>query len=642
MARLADDVKHLPDAPGVYQFKDASGEVIYVGKAGSLKKRVSSYFTGSAENNPRLAQLRKRAARLEIIVTGNEVEALLLESNLIKRFHPDFNVLMRDDKSYPYLAVTLEEKWPRVALERGRRRKGVMYYGPFVSPQAVRNTVDVLRKAFPFRDCRRAEPGKSTGKPCLDYHIRLCPGPCINAISEEEYRETIDEVMGFLEGKHAPIVRQLERKMAEESERQEYEAAARTRDALRALQIILEKQQAYSVKGGDLDAVGMAADELDCCITIFYVRGGKLLGKRDFIMELTPELTAAGTLEDFVTSFYGDAAYVPSEILVSEEFGETERGVLAEWLSGKRGRRVSVAYPRRGEKKRMVGRASENAEQALQMHRLKRAADLNWVTRAVNDLTQQLELPAVPYRIECYDISNLGPTDAAGSMVVFEGGFPLRRDYRRFRIKDVAGQDDFAMMAEVLRRRFARLPGLPDVPDLQKETLVPGTKVSSGDASEGEAKASVRESFDKRPDLVLLDGGKGQLSAAVRVMRELGLTELPLAALAKRLEEVYRPGAREPVVLPRGSEALYLLQRVRDEAHRYALEYHRMMRERRTRVSELDNIPGVGETRKRKLLSHYGSIKRIREASLEDLNGLKFMDRPSAVSVYEHFRRGEQ
>ncbi len=623
MAGLKDSIKHLPDSPGVYMFKDSRGEVIYVGKAGSLTKRVRSYFTGTTSGNPRLAQLRRRAAGLEVITTANEVEALLLESNLIKRYRPAFNILLKDDKSYPYLAISVEEKFPRVTSERGRRRKGVLYYGPFVSPRAVRETVDILRKAFPFRDCRGPEPGKSTGKPCLDYHIKLCSGPCIGAVDEAEYRATIGEVMRFLEGRYDSIVRQLETKMAEQAAREDYEGAARSRDALRALYLILEKQQAYSIKGGDTDAVGVDCDELDACITIFYVRGGKLMGKRDFLTERAPEVEPGETLAGFLAEFYSEATYIPSEILLSEEIGESEREVLGEWLSGRKGKRVHVLYPQRGEKKRMVLRSAENAGQALRMHRLKRSADLNWVSRAVNDLSRQLALPQVPYRIECYDISNLGPTDAVGSMVVFEGGFPLRRDFRKFRIKGVEGQDDPAMMAEVLRRRLSKLPILR-------------SRQARSENSEG---VSVRNSFDKRPDLILLDGGKGQLSAVVPVLEELGLSDIPLAALAKRLEEVYRPGRGEPVVLPRGSEALYLLQRVRDEAHRYAVEYHRKLRDQRTRRSQLDDIHGVGDVRKRKLLSHYGSIKKIAAASREELEGLPFLDRRSAGHVYEHFRQ---
>ncbi len=624
MARLRDDIKHLPDSPGVYMFKDSHGEVIYVGKAGSLTRRVRSYFTGSTSGNPRLAQLRRRAAAVEVITTGNEVEALLLESNLIKKHRPAFNILLKDDKSYPYLAISVQERYPRVTFERGRRRKGVLYYGPFTSPQAVRETVDILRKAFPFRDCRGPEPGKSTGKPCLDYHIKLCTGPCIGAVDEAEYRATISEVMRFLEGRYDSIVKQLERKMTEQAGREDFEGAARSRDALRALYLILEKQQAYSIKGGDTDAVGVDCDELDACITIFYVRGGKLMGKRDFITARAPEVEPGETLAGFLTEFYSEATYIPSEILLSEEVGPSEREVLGEWLSGRKGKKVRVLYPQRGEKKRMTLRSAENASQALRMHRLKRAADLNWVSRASSDLARQLKLPRVPYRIECYDISNLGPTDAVGSMVVFEGGFPLRRDFRKFRIKGVEGQDDPGMMAEVLRRRLAKLP------------VRDGATVGEGEG------ASVRNSFDKRPDLMLLDGGKGQLSAVVPVLEEHGLTDIPLAALAKRLEEVYRPGMGEAVVLPRGSEALYMLQRVRDEAHRYALEYHHKLRDQRTRSSQLDDIPGVGDVRKRKLLSHYGSIKKIAAASREDLEGLPFLDRRAAANIYEHWRKGEE
>lgn len=616
MSEARRKAESLPDAPGVYVFKDDRGRVIYVGKAASLRRRVASYFHSREEENPRLAGLRARIADLDFIVTVNEAEALLLEANLIKRFHPDYNIDFRDDKSYPYMVIRTGDAYPRVMFARGSRRPDAVYYGPFAHAGAVRETIQTLRKVFPFRACRGREPGKPTGGPCLDYHIRLCCGPCTGKVSVEEYGRIIQGVRRFMEGDHRAILEDLERRMREEASRQEFELAARTRDRLLALQRILERQQAHNLKEGDQDVFAVEAGDLDACVTVFYVRGGKILGKQDFIS--TPPLGSGeeDILAAFLAQFYTRATHIPREVLLSHDLPESERALLEEWLTGKAGRKVRLLVPQKGEKRSLVEKVARNARMSLEVHLSKQASDLGWISRAVRGIGEGLGLSRIPYRIECYDISNLGPLDAVGSMVVFEGGIPQRRDFRRFRVRGIAGKSDVAMMEEILDRRLSRL-------------------VSPAGDTNGEAGARMRmDTFHKKPDLILVDGGVPQLGAAVRSLARHGLRDVEVAALAKRLEEIHLPGSREPVVLPRDSEALHLLQRIRDEAHRHALEYHRQQRERRTRRSFLDEVPGIGPRRKQRLLRHFGSLKRVAEATREELAGLSFLDRRTAENLY--------
>ncbi len=616
MTEARRKAESLPDAPGVYIFKDDRGRVIYVGKAASLRKRVASYFHSREEENPRLAGLRSRISDLDFIVTANEAEALLLEANLIKRFHPDYNIDFRDDKSYPYMVIRTGDSYPRVMFARGSRRPDAVYYGPFAHAGAVRETIETLRKVFPFRACRGREPGRPTGGPCLDYHIRLCCGPCTGKVSVEEYGRIIQGVRRFMEGDHLSVMEDLERRMREEASRQEFELAARTRDRLLALQRILERQQAHNRKEGDQDVFAVECGDLDACVTVFYVRGGKILGKQDFFSTPPAGSGEGDILAAFLAQFYAQATHIPREILLSHDLPEAERSLLEEWLSGKAGRKVRLLVPRRGEKRSLVEKVSRNARMSLEVHLAKQASDLGWISRAVQGIAEGLGLSRLPYRIECYDISNLGPLDAVGSMVVFEGGIPLRRDFRRFRIRGEEGKGDVAMMEEVLDRRLSRL-------------------ASSAGGTEGEAGARVRlDTFHKKPDLILVDGGLPQLGAAVRSLARHGLRDVEVAAMAKRLEEIHLPGRREAVVLPRDSEALHLLQRIRDEAHRYALEYHRQQRERRTRRSFLDEVPGIGPRRKQRLLRHFGSLARIAEATREELASLSFLDRRTAESLY--------
>ena len=608
----------LPDAPGVYLFQDTSGSIIYVGKASSLRKRVASYFQARESDNPRLAQLRERIADVDFIVTAGEVEALILEANLIKRYHPDYNIEFRDDKSYPYMMICTDDAYPRVMFARGQRRREAVYYGPFAHAGAVRETINTLRKVFPFRTCRGREPGKSTGSPCLDYHIKLCSGSCIAEITPEDYRGIIAGVRRFMEGGHDAILCELEERMRAEAERQDYELAARTRDRIAALGRLLERQQAYDLKGGDQDVFAIHAGDLDACVTVFHVRGGKILGKMDLYTTLPAGQDESEIMGAFLPQFYALASYIPREIILSHAPAGADMDLLESWLSGKAERKVRLVLPLRGEKRRLVERVGENARLSLEVHLAKQASDLGWISRATGGIQEGLGLRTLPFRIECYDISNLGADDAVGSMVVYEAGIPLRRDFRRFRIRGVPGQNDVAMIEEVLDRRLAKLADTP----LQT-------------APEGEMPRL--DSFHKTPDLILIDGGETQLAAALKALQQRGFWGIEAAALAKRMEEVYLPGVKGTVLLPRDSEALHLLQRIRDEAHRYALDYHRQQRAQRTRHSALDDIQGVGPKRKKSLLRHYGSLARLAGASLQELQGLSFLDRRTAENVFNKF-----
>jgi excinuclease ABC subunit C len=608
----------LPDSPGVYLFHDAAGRVIYVGKAASLRKRTASYFQGKEAENPRLSRLRESIADIDFIVCANEVEALILEANLIKRYHPAYNILFRDDKSYPYMMVCVEDTFPRVMFARGKRSKNAVYYGPFAHAGAVRETLETLRKVFPFRACRGRDPGKSTGSPCLDYHIRLCSAPCIGAVSPGEYGEIIEGVREFMEGGHEKILCGLEKRMRLEAKRQDYEQAARTRDRLTALRRILQRQQAHSLKEGDQDVFAVHAGDLDACVTVFFIRGGKILGKQDLFTTLPAGQDEEEVIAALLPQFYAQTTAPAREVILSHTPAGEEMKPLQDWLSDRAGRRVRIIIPARGKKRGLVESVAENARLSLEVHLAKQASDLGWISRALGGIYEGLELRALPYRIECYDISNLGTDDAVGSMVVFEAGVPVRKDFRRFRIRGVEGQNDAAMLEEVLNRRLAKLA----------DTVPAGGKEKEGPRL---------DAFHKKPDLILVDGGEAQLSAALKALQGRAFRDIEAAALAKRMEEVYRPGAKGAVVMPRDSEGLHLLQRIRDEAHRYALDYHRQQRAMRTRHSRLDDIPGVGPKRKRSLLRHYGSLSRLADASLGELQGLSFLDRRTAENVYRSF-----
>jgi len=598
----------IPTLPGTYLFKDRHGRVIYVGKAKSLRSRLSNYF--ASDLHPRTRAMVDSAADVEWIVTDNEVEALHLELNLIKQHRPRYNVRYRDDKSYPYLAITLDEEFPRARVMRGAKRKGVRYYGPFAHAYAIRDTLDLLLRTFPMRTCSQGvfDRCQRRGRPCLLFHIERCAGPCIGAVSAEEHRQIALELCDFLDGNTAPVLKRLEVSMKEAASSQEYEAAARCRDQLENVRKVIERQQMVSGRAEDLDVIGMVEDDLEAALQVFFVRRGRVTGRKGFVVDKVEDLETSELIARFLERLYSDSE-IPKSVLVPAE--PADRALLEQWLRTERGSKVNIATPRRGEKRALLETVTGNAKEAFTQHRLKRAGDFNARSRQLRELQEALGMDEAPLRIEAFDISNTGPTEAVGSMVVFEDGIPKRSDYRRFAIKWSQGQDDFANMGEVVRRRFARYLEERDEGDDPK-----------------------RRKFSYPPNLVVIDGGKGQLGRAVEAMDELGINNVMTVSLAKRMEEVYVPGRSDPIQIPRSSEALYLLQQIRDEAHRFAITYHRLRRGKRMTRSALDGIPGLGEVRRKKLLKQFGSVKRIRQASLDDIAAVPSIPRGVAEAVY--------
>jgi len=585
----------IPDAPGAYLFRDEDGRVIYVGKAGSLRKRLASYW--SRPLHPRTEAMVDAAASVEWIVASGEVDALMLEFNLIQRHRPRFNIRYRDDKSYPYLALTVGETWPRAQVLRGAKRKKVRYFGPYGHAWAIRDTLDALTRVFPVRTCTNSffDQRARAGRPCLYYDIGRCSGPCVpsfTGVTEEMYRQDVDALGDFLAGNSKPVLKRLERQMRESSEREEYEQAARFRDQLQAARRALESQEMVLVRPEDLDVVGLAEDDLEAAFQVFAVRGGRVLGRKGWVVDRVEDLDTSQLLASFLRQLYMEREQVPPRVLVPAE--PADRDVLEAWLSERRGSTVRIAVPERGSKRKLAEVVARNAAEAFHRHKLRRASDFGARSRALSELADQLGLEQAPLRIECYDISNLGPTDKVGSMVVFEDGLPKRSDYRRFGIKGVAGQDDVASMEEMLRRRLSRY------------------------LEEAAKPAANRRKFSYPPALVVVDGGRGQLGACTRVLEDFGL-HIPHIGLAKRLEEIYFPDRPDPLSIPRGSEALFVLQHIRDEAHRFAITYHRQRRERRALSSPLDEIPGVGPSRKRALMKRFGSLAKIRRAEPTEL-----------------------
>jgi excinuclease ABC subunit C len=585
----------IPDAPGAYLFRDADGRVIYAGKATSLRKRLASYW--GRPLHPRTEAMVAAASSVEWIVASGEVDALMLEYNLIQEHRPRFNIRYRDDKSYPYLAITVGETWPRAQVMRGAKRKNVRYFGPYGHAWAIRDTLDALTRVFPIRTCTNAffDQRARARRPCLYYDIGRCSGPCVpevTGVTEASYRADVDATIEFLSGTSRPILTRLDREMRDAAGRQEYEQAAKLRDQLNAARRAMESQEMVLSQPEDLDVIAMAEDDLEAAFQVFYVRKGRVLGRRGWVVDRVEDLDRAGLVGSFVRQLYMEREEVPPRILVPT--APEDARVLEAWLSGRRGSRVAIAVPERGAKRKLMEVVARNADEAFHRHKLRRASDFGARSRALSDLAERLALQEPPLRIECYDVSNLGPTDKVGSMVVFEDGLPKRSDYRRFEIKGVLGQDDFASMEEMLRRRFTRL--LKD--------------------REQEPRRGRR--FAYPPALVVVDGGRGQLGMASKVLRELDL-HIPHIGLAKRLEEIYFPDRPDPLVIPRGSEALFVLQHLRDEAHRFAITYHREKRGKRALASPLDEIPGVGPTRKRALLRRFGSLARLREAEVGEL-----------------------
>jgi excinuclease ABC subunit C len=607
----------IPDAPGSYQFKDADGRVIYVGKAHSLRSRLSNYFGSPATMPPRTAQMVAAAESVEWIQVRNDVEALMLEYSLIKQHRPRFNIRLRDDKSYPFLAITTGDDWPRAMVMRGKKRKGVTYFGPYGHAYAIRETLDLLLRTFPIRTCSENKFGhhERLGRPCLLFHIEKCTGPCVGEVGRAEYDHLVEELIQFLCGETQTVVRRLEKQMAEAADALEFERAARYRDRLTAVRKAIEKQAVVTERPEDLDVIGFHGDDLEAAVQVFYVRRGRVMGRKGFVVDKVEDVTPEQLIGHILEGLYYDAepASVPKEVLVPDMPDDPE--LYREWLSGVRGSNVSVRVPQRGDKRALQATVTQNAKEEFVRHRLKRASDHNARARALNALQEALELPDPPLRIECYDMSHIQGSDYVGSMVVMEDGLTKKSEYRRFKIRDVPGNDDFAAMEEVLTRRLTAL-------------LV-----------ERERPAGDRpRKFAYPPNLLLVDGGKGQLSVAMKAVEDLGLEgEISVAALAKRFEEVFVPGQADPVRIPRQSEALYLLQRLRDEAHRFAIDYHRQLRGKRMVKSSIDDIPGLGPTRKKRLVKELGGVAAVKAASLEDLVALPWLPDKVAISVYERF-----
>ncbi len=614
---MREKLDKLPESPGVYIFRDDKGDVIYVGKAVSLKHRLRSYFGAAASRDPKVKALMSRARDLEYITTDSEVEALILESNLIKEHRPRYNVFLKDDKSYPYLKVTLNEEFPRVFITRRVVKDGSRYFGPYTQVGAVHETLRLLKRIFPLRSCKQKTLA-SRSRPCLNQHIKRCLGPCCGLITPEEYRRVVDGVLLFLEGKQEQLVEDLRHRMEQAAEKLEFERAAQLRDQLQAVEKVIEKQKIVSSDMEDRDVVAMARAQDQCCVMVFFVRGGKLIGREHFILDDTGDMSRAEVLNGFIKQYYLQAEFIPREIMV-EDIPAEEHEVLERWLTGKRGARVYIHVPRRGEKKKLVDLVGRNALLVLEEVQASRVARREDLQQALGELARELGLNSPPRRLECFDISNIQGTETVASMVVFEDGKPAPQQYRRFKIKTVAGPDDFASMREALTRRFSR--------GLQERELV-----NTGQMSSRQAK------FHCLPDLLVIDGGKGQLSSALAVLQEHGLEHIPACGLAKEEELIFLPGRSDPVRLPENSPALKMLQRLRDEAHRFAVTYHRQLRGKRNLKSMLEEIEGIGAVRRRELLRAFGSVERIREAGLEELAAVPGMNRRAAQAVYDFFR----
>ncbi len=594
--------------------------MIYVGKASSLRQRLSNYFQDPRNLHARTAQMVATAATVEWIEVRNEVEALMLEYSLIKLHRPRFNIRLRDDKSYPFLAVTIDEEWPRALVMRGRKRKGVRYFGPYAHAYAIRDTLDLLLRSFPIRTCSNSKFNEHhrLGRPCLLFHIEKCSGPCVANIGAEEYATQVAELCEFLEGDTDEIVSRLEADMRGAAKELEFERAARLRDRWIAVSKAIEKQQMVAERSEDIDVIGLADDELEAAVQVFFVRRGRVVGRKGFIVDKVEDLSAGGLVDRILEEMYGDEPPlgIPKQVLVPAVADDL--ATYEEWLSHLRGSRVQIRVPQRGDKRELHATVTRNASEEFMRHRLRRASDHNSRSRALTELQDLLSLPEAPLRIECYDMAHLHGTDYVGSMVVLEDGLPNKREYRRFKVKTVEGNDDYAAMEEVLTRRLTAYLEQRDQPVNERGDR-PGK-------------------FAYPPQLLLVDGGKGQLAVAERVVKALGLEdEIPIASLAKRFEEVYLPGRVAPVNIGRGSEALFMLQRIRDEAHRFANTFHRELRGKRMKASSLDGIAGLGDNRKTRLVKELGGVNAVKQASLQSLQSLSWMPDAVAVAVYERF-----
>ncbi|MDP9181059.1 MAG: excinuclease ABC subunit UvrC [Chloroflexota bacterium] len=658
--KFAAQLKALPAKPGVYIFKNAKGDILYVGKAAVLRNRVRSYFGATHAFEPKVRQLVERIADIEFILTASAQEALLLEATLVKRHQPFFNVRLKDDKHYPYLKIDLREKWPRVEITRRiGTTPGIRYFGPFASAGSVRRSLDLVKKLFPWRSCTKEITGNDP-RPCLEYFIHRCIGPCASLCTKDEYDGVIGQTIMFLEGRTDEIARDLRRDMQTASEKLEFERAARLRDQVQAIERTTERQVMEVRDRTDMDVFGLARREQEAYVQVFFVRKGLIIGRDIFQLDGTAGETDAEVLRSFVEQFYESAPFIPARVVVPVKIDDAD--LIQQWLGERRGRPVQVMVPQRGEKLQLLQRAMDNARESLAQARARWMADRGKKDEALQQLQDELNLPMLPRRIECYDISSIQGTSAVGSMVVFEDGNPKRSEYRRFRIKGVSGQNDFAMMQEVLKRRFWRArrqteqdganetepleTGAGHVTDREafEDALAEpnaGAIMTSPEPDSARAEALERQapdlddSFGKMPDLLIVDGGKGQVSAAHDAMRNLGVGQIPLAGLAKRFEELYVKDVSEPIVLDRTSQALYLVQRVRDEAHRFAITYHRDVRKKSGLRSALDDVRGVGPKRKKALLRKFGSVRAIKDATVEEIAATPGFTRTVAEKVLE-------
>lgn len=609
----------IPDAPGSYQFKDEQGGVIYVGKAVNLRSRVNSYFADPVTLHPRTAKMMSVAASVEWIEVRNEIEALILEYNLIKEHRPRFNIRLRDDKSYPFLAITLDEDWPRAVVMRGRRRKGTKYFGPYVNAWVIRDTLELVLRTFPVRTCSNGvfKQHNRLGRPCLLFHIEKCSGPCVGNVEQEQYSKYVSDLQRFLNGDSDEIVNKIEAEMKEASQNLDFERAAKLRDRLSHINRALERQQMVGDQSENIDVIGVAEDEFEASVQVFYVRRGRVMGRNGFILDKVEDVSSGQLMDRVLESIYGEAPPlgIPKEVLVS--ISPASEVALTGWLERERGTKVDIRVPSRGDKKALLETVVKNATDEFNRHRMKRASDHNSRSRALTELQDLLSLPEAPLRIECYDMAHLQGTHYVGSMVVLEDGLPIKREYRRFKVKDVPGNDDYAAMREVLTRRLSAYIAERDLPVEQR----------------GERPGK----FAYPPQLILVDGGKGQLGIATEVIAELGLEhEIPVASLAKRLEEVFIPQKSDPVEIPRNSDAIFMLQVIRDEAHRFANSFHRELRGKAMTKGSLDGVPGLGEARKKRLISHFGTVAAVKKASLENLMSLGWLPETVAQEVFKH------
>ena len=616
----------IPESPGVYRFRDQRGRVIYVGKAKSLRQRLNQYFADFAGLHPRTQMMLQTAAGVEWTVVGTEVEALQLEYSWIKEFDPRFNIKYRDDKSYPYLAVTMGDEYPRVMVMRGAKRKGTRYFGPYSHAWAIRDTVDTLLRVFPVRTCSAGVFKRSgqIGRPCLLGYIGKCSAPCVKRISAEEHRRLAEDFCDFMAGQTSRFASRLEAEMKQAAREEEFERAARLRDDLRALERAIEKQAVVLGDGTDCDVIALAEDQLEAAVQVFYVRGGRVRGQRGWVLDKIEEVTPAGLVEQFLGQVYADSpagteainAGIPREVLVPELPPDPD--TMSQWLAERRGGPVSLRVPRRGDKKALLETVARNAGGSLALHKTRRASDLTTRSKALNEIQEALGLDDAPLRIECYDVSNLQGTHVVASMVVFEDGLARKSEYRRFAIKGTDGTDDISSIHEVITRRFRRYLAEREKTG-ELDTL--GDPEAGEDSDDGAERAEVtaQKKFSYPPNLVVVDGGPLQAEAAARALAELGIDDVAVCGLAKRLEEVWIPGEEYPVILPRSSEGLYLLQRVRDEAHRFAIAYHRAKRGKAATTSALDDVPGLGPARRKALLKQFGSVRKLGAASIEEI-----------------------